>query len=160
MTRKKLFLIISACVIAIVAALVAWNKLAAPTRIAFVNYQPITLGEIGRANNNSFIKIERLEIENLSDASTFDMVFVNGMGLRLTDDERRLLAAAAESGTPILTTAATNPDNLIISTDSVSTDALKQYLSGGGRENYRSMLNYVRTNIDGKSFFRGDISEA
>ena len=160
MTRKKLFLIISACVVAIVAALVAWNKLASPTRIAFVNYQPITLGEIGRANNNSFIKIERLEIENLSDASTFDMVFVNGMGLRLTDDERRLLAAAAESGTPILTTAATNPDNLIISTDSVSTDALKQYLSGGGRENYRSMLNYVRTNIDGKSLFRGDISEA
>ncbi|MDE6785433.1 MAG: cobaltochelatase subunit CobN, partial [Muribaculaceae bacterium] len=133
--------------------------MASSTKIAFVNYQPITLGEIGKANDNSFIKIENLSVEDLENASKFDMVFVNGMGLRITEEQRESLSKAAESGTPVITTAATNPDNYIVSTDSVDTEFLKQYLQGGGRANYRSMLNYVRKYIDGKKLFIGEITD-
>ncbi|WP_304422531.1 hypothetical protein [uncultured Duncaniella sp.] len=144
MTRKKIILASVAVVILITVAIVAWRSMASSTKIAFVNYQPITLGEIGKANDNSFIKIENLDVEDLENASKFDMVFVNGMGLRITEEQRESLSKAAESGTPVITTAATNPDNYIVSTDSVDTEFLKQYLQGGGRTNYRSMLNYVR----------------
>ncbi len=159
MTRKKIILASVAVVILITVAIVAWRSMASSTKIAFVNYQPITLGEIGKANDNSFIKIENLDVEDLENASKFDMVFVNGMGLRITEEQRESLSKAAESGTPVITTAATNPDNYIVSIDSVDTEFLKQYLQGGGRTNYRSMLNYVRKYIDGKKLFIGEISD-
>lgn len=159
MTRKKIILASVAVVILITAAIVAWRSMASSTKIAFVNYQPITLGEIGKANDNSFIKIENLNVEDLENASKFDMVFVNGMGLRVTEEQRESLLKAAESGTPVITTAATNPDNYIVSTDSVDTEFLKQYLQGGGRANYRSMLNYVRKYIDGKKLFIGEVTD-
>ena len=159
MTRRKIILASVAVAIIITAAIVAWRTMASSTKIAFVNYQPITLGEIGKANDNSFIKIENLSVEDLENASKFDMVFVNGMGLRITEEQRESLSKAAESGTPVITTAATNPDNYIVSTDSVDTEFIKQYLQGGGRANYRSMLNYVRKYIDGKKLFIGELSD-
>ena len=159
MTRRKIILASVAVAIIITAAIVAWRSMGSSTKIAFVNYQPITLGEIGKSNDNSFIKIENLSVEDLENASKFDMVFVNGMGLRITEEQRESLSKAAESGTPVITTAATNPDNYIVSTDSVDTEFIKQYLQGGGRANYRSMLNYVRKYIDGKKLFIGELTD-
>ena len=159
MTRRKITLASVAVAILITAAIVAWKSMGSSTKIAFVNYQPITLGEIGKSNDNSFIKIENLSVEDLENASKFDMVFVNGMGLRITEEQRESLSKAAESGTPVITTAATNPDNYIVSTDSVDTEFIKQYLQGGGRANYRSMLNYVRKYIDGKKLFIGELTD-
>ena len=160
MTRRtKITLAAVAAATVIIAATVAWRHTASTTRIAFVNYQPITLGQIGKANDNSSIDIESLDVENLADAGDYDMVFVNGMGLRITSEQRDALNKAAGNGTPVLSTNVTNPQNLIISTDSVDTEFLKQYLQGGGRVNYRSMLNYVRKYVDGKKFFIGNISD-
>ena len=41
-------------IIAITAIAVVWNKWFSRTRIAFINYQATTLGEISKANNNPF----------------------------------------------------------------------------------------------------------
>ncbi len=152
MSRKKI-IILSILALAVVAGvIVAWRTIASPTRIAFVNYQAIALGQISKANDNSFVKIDEMSPEELERAGKYDMVFVNGMGLRITDEQRKALEAAAESGTPVLTTAATNPENLIVSVDSVDQSFLKQYLAGG-KSNYRNMLKYVRKYIDGKKLF-------
>ncbi|MDE6469105.1 MAG: cobaltochelatase subunit CobN, partial [Muribaculaceae bacterium] len=129
-----------------------WKSVASSTRIAFVNYQAITLGQISKANDNSFVKIEELPLDRLDRLSGYDMVFVNGMGLRITAEERQQLVNAAENGVPVLTTAATNPQNRIVSVDSVDNEFLSQYLVGG-RSNYRNMLRYVRHFIDGKKLF-------
>jgi cobaltochelatase CobN len=134
-------------------AVTAWSAWFSPTRIAFVNYQAITLGQISKANNSSFIKIKELSVDELDKADSYDMVFVNGMGLRITEEQRQQLQDAADKGTPVLTTAVTNPQNLIVSVDSIDVEFLKQYLNGGNRSNYRSMLSYVRKFIDGKKFF-------
>ncbi len=152
MSRKKIIIIALACIVIIGAVILAWNAFAAPTRIAFVNYQAITLGQIAKANDNSFIKLEELPMEKIGKTSKYDMVFVNGMGLRITDEQRKELVEAAENGTPVITTAATNPDNQIISVDSVDNEFLRQYLVGG-RNNYRNALRYVRKFIDGKKLF-------
>lgn len=131
---------------------VAWNQWFSATRIAFVNYQAITLGEISRANDNSRIKLSLLDVEELEKASGYDLVLMNGMGLRITEQQRNSLQEAATKGTPVITTMATNPANAVISADSADVVAVKGYLDAGGRRNYRNMLNYIRRNVDGKKF--------
>lgn len=159
MNRKSIIWLslAGAAVVAVLA--VAWSLIFSPTKVAFVNYQAINLGQIARANDNSFIKISELPVEELDKAGKYDMVFVNGMGLRITAEQREALAKAADKGTPVLTTAATNPENLIVSLDSVDSEFVRQYLSAGGRRNYRSMLGYVRKYIDGKKAFCGEIAD-
>ena len=153
MNRKKIISLCAGGALIAGAALVLWHKCASTTRIAFVNYQAIALGQISKANDNgSFVKISELPVDELDKAGKFDMVFVNGMGLRITDQQRQALIEAAGKSTQVLSTAVTNPQNQINSVDSVDAEFLKQYLAGG-RSNYRNLLRYVRKFIDGKKFF-------
>lgn len=151
--KRKSIIITSIVSVAVLTALYGlWRSYASSTKIAFVNYQAIALGQIGKANTGSFVKIAELPVEELDKASGYDMVFVNGMGLRITGEQRQSLIEAAQSGTPVLTTAATNPQNSIVSVDSVDAVFMQQYLAGG-RANYRNLLRYVRKYIDGKKLF-------
>ncbi len=150
---KKKQLIIGGCIAVLVLLLIgAWHLWFSPTKIAFVNYQVISLGQISKSNDNSFIKIAEVGTDELKKLSSYDMVFINAMGLRITEEQRAQIQREADRGLPILTIAATNPANRIISLDSVRAEKLSAYLSNGGRRNYRSMLNYVRKHIDGKIF--------
>lgn len=128
----------------------AWNVWFGATKIAFVNYQVIHLGQISKANDNSFIKISELGTDELDKLTSYDMVFIHAMGMRITEEQRAQIQKAADGGLPVLTTFATNPANSIISLDSIQTEILQAWLSNGGRRNYRSLLNYVRKYIDGK----------
>lgn len=150
----KKHIIVSATIFALILGigLLLWNVLVSRTKIAFVNYQAITLGQIAKATDSQFITIEELDVADLSDADRYDMVFINGMGLRIEAEQREALVRLAEEGLPVLTTAATNPQNMIVSVDSVDQVFLKQYLTGS-RNNYRNALRYVRRFIDGKKLF-------
>ena len=57
MRRKNIIITAVVGAIIIVAGIMLWKSYLSPTRIAFVNYQAITLGQISRAKDNSFIKI-------------------------------------------------------------------------------------------------------
>ena len=96
------------------------------------------------------MKLEEVSLEQLGDLDDYDMVFVNGMGLRLTQEQREQIQKAADKGLPMLTTMSTNPDNNFNTLDSLQTRSLQKYLGEGGYENYRSVLNYVRRYIDKK----------
>ena len=160
MSNRKRYIIGAA--IAVVAALVVWGvwvKWFGTTRVAFVNYQIITLGEISKANDNRWITLHELSTDDIDDIGKYDMVFINAMGLRITEEQRATVQQAADRGTPILTIAATNPANSINSLDSLRLDSLRQYVINGGRRNYRSMLNYVRKEIDRKVIGIGEINE-
>lgn len=152
MSKKRIILLIIVCAVIVGAGILLWNAYVSTTKIAFVNYQAITLGEIGKSNDNSFIKLEELSVEDIDKADKYDMVFVNGMGLRITAEQRQALADIADRGTPVITTAVTNPENDICSLDSIDNEFIKQYLTGG-RNNYRNLLRYVRRFIDGKRLF-------
>ena len=148
---KKKQLLGGGCAVVLVLLLIGvWNLWFSSTRVAFVNYQVISLGQISKANDNSFIKIAEVSTDELDKLTSYDMVFINAMGMRITEEQRAQIQKAADGGLPILTTSATNPANKIISLDSIQADTLRNYLGNGGRRNYRSMLNYVRKYIDGK----------
>ncbi len=155
-SRKRIILWLCLALVLIAILLVVWHRYFGATRIAFVNYQVTTLGQISKANDNSFIKIRELGADDFDRLADYDMVLVNGMGLRITADQRQQLIKAAEEGTPVLTTAATNPENRIVSVDSIQEKTIKEYLAGAGRRNYRNMLRYIRRDIDRKKIATGD----
>lgn len=144
---------IGACVLlAVVSGVAAWNHWFSPTRIAFVNYQATTLGEIARANAHRRIRLASLEASEFERLGRYDVVLMNGMGLRITAEERAALQRAADRGLTVITTMTTNPANEIISADSATLAAVKGYLNGGGRKNYRNLLITLRRTVDGKRF--------
>ena len=61
MKKHKKTLLIAAGVLLIAAALLlVWRTWFAPTRVAFVNYQITTLGQIAKSNPSRFIKIKEV----------------------------------------------------------------------------------------------------
>ena len=149
--KRKVKIWAGVSLLVIVLGVVVWNILFSATRIAFLNYQVITLGEIAQANDNDRIKLSILDVEELDKIGKYDAVLINGMGLRITAEQRAAIEEAAQSGVTVITTMATNPANEIISADSTTVATIKAYLNGAGRRNYRNMLTYIRRNIDGKT---------
>lgn len=138
--------------LAVVTGIMVWNRWFSATRIAFVNYQATTLGQIARANGHARIRLASVEPSEFGQLGRYDVVLMNGMGLRITAEERAALQHAADRGLTVITTMATNPANEIVSADSATLAAVKGYLNGGGRKNYRNLLVTLRRTVDGKRF--------
>ena len=141
--------------VSILAVLILWGLwayMASPTRVAFLNYQVLQLGQISRANDNPSVRLYELSPEDASKAGHYDILLINGMGLRITEEQRAEIQRAAERGLPVLSTMVTNPANDINTVDSTLAPQLRAYLSNGGPANYRNMLSFIRRNIDGKRF--------
>ena len=152
---QKTAKIITYIVVSILVVLILWGLWAymgTPTRVAFLNYQVLQLGQISRANDNPSVRLYELSPEDASKAGHYDILLINGMGLRITEEQRAEIQRAAERGLPVLSTMVTNPANDINTVDSVLAPQLRAYLSNGGPVNYRNMLSFIRRNIDGKRF--------
>ena len=151
--KKKSKIILGVCIVAaVLIGISIWNAWFSATKIAFVNFQTIQQGSISKANDNSFIKLSEVSLANLDRLSNYDMVFVNGMGLRIVEEQRQQIQQAADKGVPVYTSMATNPTNNICNLDIVQQNLIRRYLSNGGKTNYRNMLNYIRKAIDGKTY--------
>lgn len=148
--KKKLLLLCSMLVLMCVAVWVYQNWFGT-TKVAFVNFQTITMGSIAKANDHPKIRVYEVPTSRLDELTRYDMVFVNGMGLRVTGEERASIQHAADRGIPVYTLMATNPANHICSLDSLHIPKVAAWLGGGGKRNYRNMLLYIRKEIDKKS---------
>ena len=148
--KKHIFLALLA-VITLGGLAKAYTAWVGTTRIAFLNYQAIALGQISHANDNAMIKLSEITTDDFDHLDDYDMIIVNGMGLRIDENQRKQLEEASYK-VPTLTHAATNPANNIVSVDNFDADYLMQYIENGGKKNYQSMLAYIRKFIDGKKF--------
>ncbi|WP_418326017.1 cobaltochelatase subunit CobN [Segatella sp.] len=148
--KKHIFLALLA-VIVLGGLAKAYSAWVGTTRIAFLNYQAIALGQISHANDNAMIKLSEITTEDFDHLDDYDMIIVNGMGLRIDENQRKQLEEASYK-VPTLTHAATNPANNIVSVDNFDADYLMQYIENGSKKNYHSMLAYIRKFIDGKKF--------
>lgn len=148
--KKHIFLALLA-VIVLGGLAKAYSAWVGTTRIAFLNYQAIALGQISHANDNAMIKLSEITTDDFDHLDDYDMIIVNGMGLRIDENKRKQLEEASYK-VPTLTHAATNPANNIVSVDNFDADYLMQYIENGSKKNYHSMLAYIRKFIDGKKF--------
>lgn len=149
--KKKYIFLALLSVIVLGGLAKAYSAWVGTTRIAFLNYQAIALGQISHANDNAMIKLSEITTDDFDHLDDYDMIIVNGMGLRIDENQRKLLEEASYK-VPTLTHAATNPANNIVSVDNFDADYLMQYIENGGKKNYQSMLAYIRKFIDGKKF--------
>ncbi|MCM1042129.1 MAG: cobaltochelatase subunit CobN [Bacteroides sp.] len=147
----------TACVILLLALWILWACLASPTKIALVNFQDFQVAKMVRSTENGFVKARPISVDELSRVKKYDAVLVFGMGLRITGEDRALLQKIADKGVPFYSFATTSPDNNICNLDSVQASVLEDYLGNGGTSNYRSMFNYIRKELCGKSLFTGSI---
>ena len=125
--KKKIWLAVGGVVL-LTLLIVFYNGWMSRTRIAFVNFQPVTLQAISQANDNSMIRLYEVETDELHRLGRYDIVMVNGMGLQITAEQRELIQQAANAGKPVYTMMATNPDNNIsnFSVDEVA--LISQYM--------------------------------
>ena len=149
--KKKYIFLALLAVIVLGGLAKAYSAWVGTTRIAFLNYQAIALGQISHANDNAMIKLSEITTDDFDHLDDYDMIIVNGMGLRIDENQRKQLEEASYK-VPTLTHAATNPANNIVSVDNFDADYLMQYIENGGKKNYHSMLAYIRKFIDGKKF--------
>ena len=149
--KKKYIFLALLAVIVLGGLAKAYSAWVGTTRIAFLNYQAIALGQISHANDNAMIKLSEITTDDFDHLDDYDMIIVNGMGLRIDENQRKQLEEASYK-VPTLTHAATNPANNIVSVDNFDADYLMQYIENGGKKNYQSMLAYIRKFIDGKKF--------
>lgn len=147
---KKKIIIVCCVVVLVVLGIGSYQAWLGKTKVAFVNFQTITMGSIAKANDNSMIQVAEVGTDQLNELTGYDMVFVNGMGLKIVEEERAQIQRVAAKGIPVYTTMATNPANHICNLDSVHLSKVAAYLGGGGKRNYRNMLNYIRKKMDRK----------
>ncbi|MCM1530963.1 MAG: cobaltochelatase subunit CobN [Bacteroides sp.] len=155
--KKKTIFGVAACVVVLLVLWILWACLASPTKIALVNFQDFQVAKMVRSTENGFVKARPISVDELSRVKKYDAVLVFGMGLRITGEERALLQKIADKGVPFYSFATTSPDNNICNLDSVQASVLEDYLGNGGTSNYRSMFNYIRKELCGKSLFTGAV---
>lgn len=150
---KKNLIRIAAALLAAIVLWALWGRLAAPTRIALVEFQPFQAASIVKANDDVFIKYKEVAADDFAKLGRYDMVLGFGMGMRITADQRAQIQRAADRGTPVHVFGATNPENAISNLDSVTLAKLNEYLGSGNKHNYRNLARYIRKEVDGKKLF-------
>ncbi|MBR1517767.1 MAG: cobaltochelatase subunit CobN, partial [Bacteroidales bacterium] len=156
--KKKHVWIAILSALCIMLAVVFYSHWMSRTRIAFVNFQPVTLQAISQANDNAMIRLYEVEPDQLKHISHYDVIMVTGMGLQITAEQRQYLQDAANDGVPIYTSMATNPDNNISNFTVEEMALMSKYLTSASKRNLRNMLRFLRRNIDGK-VFRAPLAE-
>ncbi|MCC8170422.1 MAG: cobaltochelatase subunit CobN [Parabacteroides sp.] len=157
MKRKKTLIIGIAA--GLLLLWIIWERVASPTRIALVNFPNYQVARMSRSLDNHFIRLKTLTLDDFDKLGSYDAVAVFGMGIRMTDEHRAVLNRLKEKGVPVFSTSVTDPVNQITSLDSVQNAAISAYLANGGTVNYRSLFNYVRKTLTGKSLFTGTIEK-
>ena len=157
MKRKLLFGIIP--IVALLLLWFAWATWVGTTKIALVNFPKYQVAKMSKSIDTKFIKLDMLSIDEFDRLSDYDAIGVFAMGIRMTDDHRAVLERLKEKRVPIFSTAVTDPMNNICSLDSINEKKVYNYLKNGGTVNYRSLFNFIRKDLTGKSLFTGVIKD-
>lgn len=128
-----------------------WRQWAAPTDIALINMSGFQGTPIAKSNTNRSVRYHLLSPQDfLKKSRGYEFVLMNGMGLKVDEGERAKLQKYADSGKPMMTVMATNPQNDITNLDSLHMERVAEYFYNGNKQNYISLANYVRKYIDRK----------
>ena len=155
MNKRRLNLLIVAVVCVVLG--VVYNNFFSRTTIATLNFPDFTVEKLIRSNDNSFIKIESVDLDDVERISNYDMVLVRIHGASLTAKHLDAIKAAIADGVPVYSTEKSNAD--INSLKGRELDYIATLMDNGSVKNYRSMFHYIRKNIDRKYIFNGDYEE-
>ena len=155
--NKKPIIYICVTIVAILFFWIGYSHFISPTKIATLNFPDFTVEKFIRSNNNPWIEIETVRLDDVKDITNYDMVMVRIHGASMNKTHLDAIKTAIDKGIPVYSTESDNSE-----INSLSDNELK-YLStlmdNGSVKNYQSAFNYIRKNIDKKVAFNGEYSE-
>ena len=154
LNRKPLYAVAA---ILIVAMAFFYKLYISPTKIATLNFPDFSVEKFIRSNNNPFVSIESVSMDEPQNIKDYDMVLVRVHGSSMDSSHLKAIEEAIAAGVPIFSTES---DNAKINT--LQGQELK-YLAtleeNGSVRNNQSLFNYIRKQIDGKKFFNKTYGE-
>jgi cobaltochelatase CobN len=150
---KKKFLLIVLALVVLGGAAYSYQNFASPTRIAMVNFEDFQVARVFKSNKSRFIEIDTLPLDQLERVGDYDAVILFGRGLNLEPTQLEFLKAQGIKGLKMYMESPTNPNIDVTNLRGKDLDSIGDYLRYGGTVNYRSMLNYIRREFDGKRLF-------
>ncbi len=143
-------------VLAAAAAWTTWSAYVAPTRVALVNYPGFQAARIIDAQP-PWVRAEVLPLTQLDRIDRYDVALLFGRALQLDDAQQARVLGAGKSGTHLFMEAPTNPNIDPTNLVGGDLDYVAGYLRNGGTANYRRLLEYARSTLDGKRFFAAQV---
>ncbi len=148
--KTKLFKPLLACaiVLAIVGAIFAYIRYAAPTRIAFVGYPEYMIAQSLDQQIDPETQVDVVKWTEKSGAELrhYDAMIFFGMGLKFTPEQEVMIKSLKA---PLYVTASTRPETKLDTFTPEQSKQVQAYL-GGGQANFKELLRYLRYTVDGK----------
>ena len=158
MKHKKLV----AGALVLIAAAAGWFcwKGMSPTRVGMVNYPDYMLAaqldqEIGR-----FIDVEPVRWNDKTDPAAlkrYDVLYFFGMGLQFNDRQQAAIDELVRRKKPLYVTASTRAETKLDTLPPEQSAQVQAYMSGGGKVNFKRLMDYTRRVIDGKFLFAENV---
>ncbi|MFW5782798.1 MAG: cobaltochelatase subunit CobN, partial [Candidatus Muiribacteriaceae bacterium] len=154
--RKTILILIT-----LAALYFLYSAYISPTYIAYVGYKDFQFAEIVKIKQNPFVRLHRLERDQITekDLTKYSFITLFGMGLNLDPEQKDAIRNAISEGSRVYIYASTNQDSDLSNVLGDELKYIEGYMGNGGIKNTRNLLNYVRRNIDGKRFFTEAIEE-
>ncbi len=162
MLKSKYISIIVALLLLSVISYSIWSRYYSPTRIAVINFRDFQYAQMLDIVDRKVANIDRLQESELmnTDLSDYAVIFINGMGLRLEDQQADHIKSCIEKGARVYVHASTSNDNQFTNLTADQVEKVQSYLRNGGSKNLRQLFNYCRVIFDNKHTFTGKIMEA
>lgn len=147
--KKKILLSVLLLIVISIVGVAIWH-FTRKTKIALVNFPAFQVSAMAKSVEADRIKVVGLGVSDLDQLSGCDAAVVFGMGIKLTPENREKLVEYGKKN-PLATIMAIDPENDLSNIAQGSLDKIKMYFEKGGKQNYRSGLNYIRSEILGES---------
>ena len=155
--NKKRAIYISIATIFTLLLWVGYSNFISTTKIATLNFPDFTVEKFIRSNNNPWVKIETVGLDEVDDIAKYDIVMVRIHGASMTKIHLDAIKAAIERGVAVFSTESDNDE--INSLGGSELGYISALMDNGSIRNYQSMFNYLRKNVDNKVLFNGVYSE-
>ncbi len=129
------------------------------TKIAAIGFPDFMLEKMVTSNNNDWIEVKSLSLDNLEDLSSYKFALIRAHGRSLDKEHVELIKKAEKQGTKVYMAGITNPEFDISNISGKEFDYISTLMQNGCAKNYRSLFNYVRNEIDKKTFFKQKSNE-
>ena len=134
-----------------------YMRYASVTHIATLNFPDFTVEKFIRSNDNPFVHIESIPLDEPEKIANYDMVLVRIHGNSMNTRHLKAIESAIQKGVPIFSTESDNPK--INSLTGSELEYVATLVENGSVRNYRSLFNYIRRHIDRKIISIGDYAE-
>ena len=155
MTKKRKFWIILSLLVVVFGW--AYHSWFSATKIATLNFPDFSVEKFIRSNDNPFIEIESVGLDEVDRLSSYDMVLVRIHGSSLNKTHLDAIKKAIAKGVAVFSTERSNSE--INSLSGRELDYVATLMEHGSVKNYRSLFHYIRKNIDRKIAFNGTYEE-